>query len=85
MILEAVTSYDLWIWRAYFGKLDSCYNINVLHCSDLFESHLSGDTPPVTFTVNGHTCNMGYYLAYGIYPDWSTFVKTIYNPYDVRI
>ena len=84
MILEAVASYDLWIWHAYFGLPGSCNDINVLHRSNLFERHLSGDTPPVSFTVNGHTYNMGYYLADGIYPDWPAFVKTIRNPYDVR-
>jgi hypothetical protein len=84
MILEVVVSYDLWIWHAYFGMPGSCNDINVLHRSNLFERHLSGDTPPVSFSVNGHTYNMGYYLADGIYPDWSAFVKRIRNPYDVR-
>jgi hypothetical protein len=84
MILEAVVSYDLWIWHAYFGLPGSCNDINVLHRSNLFERHLSGDTPLVSFTVNGHTYNMGYYLADGIYLDWPAFVKTICNPYDVR-
>jgi hypothetical protein len=84
MILEAVASYDLWIWHAYFGMPGSYNDINVLHRSNLFERHLSGDTPLVLFTVNGHTYNMGYYLADEIYPDWPAFVKTIRNPYDVR-
>jgi hypothetical protein len=30
MILEAVASYDLWIWHAYFGLPGSCNDINVL-------------------------------------------------------
>jgi hypothetical protein len=84
MILEAVASYDLWIWHAYFGMPGSCNDINVLQRSNLFDSHLTGDSPPVTFSVNGHTYNMGYYLADGIYPDWPAFVKTIRHPYDVR-
>jgi hypothetical protein len=84
MILEAVASYDLWIWHAYFGMPRSCNDINILHRSNLFERHLSGDTPPVSFLVNGHTYNMGYYLADGIYLDWLAFVKTNCNPYDVR-
>jgi hypothetical protein len=30
MILEAVASYDLWIWHAYFGMPGRCNGINVL-------------------------------------------------------
>ncbi|XP_035814910.1 uncharacterized protein [Zea mays] len=75
MILEAIASYDLWIWHAYFGLPGSCNDINVPHRSNLFQRHLSGDTPPVSFTVNGHTYNMGYYLADGIYPDWPCICK----------
>jgi hypothetical protein len=33
------------------------------------------------YTVNGHSHNMGYYLADGIYPLWVAFVKTIFDPH----
>jgi hypothetical protein len=77
MILEADALHDLWIWHAYFGMPGSYNNINILQRSNLFESHFSGDSALVAFSVNGHTYNMGYYLAYGIYLDCPTFMKTI--------
>lgn len=80
VILEAVTSSDLWIWHAYFGLPGSHNDINVLQRSPLFARLAAGEAPPVDFDVNGHHYTMGYYLADRIYPSWATFVKTISNP-----
>jgi len=71
IILEAVASQDLWIWHAFFGMPGSLNNINVL---------AESCTAPVNYTINGHEYIMGYYLADEIYPNWSTFVKTILRP-----
>ncbi|XP_039837514.1 uncharacterized protein LOC120698095 isoform X2 [Panicum virgatum] len=80
MILEAVASHDLWIWHAYFGLPGSCNVINVLQRSPIFSAYIRGESPPVHFTVNGQTYDMGYYLADGIYPDWPAFVKSVRHP-----
>ncbi|GLT53669.1 hypothetical protein SLA2020_269260 [Shorea laevis] len=80
VILEAVASYDLWIWHAFFGLPGSHNDINVLERSFIFSDLAQGRAPLVNYTVNGHNYNMGYYLADGIYPQWATFVKTISSP-----
>ncbi|XP_028053304.1 uncharacterized protein LOC114257727 [Camellia sinensis] len=72
-----VASYDLWIWHAFFGMPRSHNDLNVLDRSPLFSDLAQGKAPPTNFTVNGHTYNMGYYLANGIYPPWATLVQTI--------
>ncbi|KAL9661783.1 hypothetical protein QQ045_026611 [Rhodiola kirilowii] len=48
--------------------------------SDIFDPLLSGICPQVTYKVNRNTYDAGYYLADGIYPKYSSFVKTIPNP-----
>ncbi|XP_042962337.1 uncharacterized protein LOC122296601 [Carya illinoinensis] len=80
IILEAVASYDLWIWHAFFGLSGSHNDINVLDRSFIFSDLAQGRTPTVNYTINGHNYAMGYYLADGIYPQWATFVKTISAP-----
>ena len=80
IMLEAVASQDLWIWHAFFGVSGSNNDLNVLNQSPLFTNILQGQAPIVEFMVNGTQYNKGYYLADGIYPEWSTFVKTIPLP-----
>ncbi|XP_052307623.1 uncharacterized protein LOC112326999 [Populus trichocarpa] len=60
-----------------FGMSGSLNNINVLDQSLIFAALVKGRTTPVNYTINGHEYTMGYYLADEIYPNWSTFVKTI--------
>ncbi|XP_071691438.1 uncharacterized protein [Rutidosis leptorrhynchoides] len=84
IMLEEVASYDGWIWHAFFGTAGSNNDINVLNQSDLFSELLAGEAPPCTYTVNGCTFFKGYYLADGIYPEWSTLVKAFRNPIDPK-
>jgi hypothetical protein len=80
VILEAVASYDLWIWHAFFGMLGSHNDINILDQSPLFADLVEGRTPAAGFDVNGQHYSMGYYLADGIYPQWATIVQSISEP-----
>ncbi|XP_042059328.1 uncharacterized protein LOC121803789 [Salvia splendens] len=79
-ILEAVADYRLRIWNAYFGVTGSNNEINVLQSSHLFNDECRGEGPTVRFVANGAQYNRAYYLAYGIYPRWPVFVKTIRQP-----
>ncbi|XP_071699446.1 uncharacterized protein [Rutidosis leptorrhynchoides] len=49
IMLEAVASYDNWIWHAYFGMAGSNNDLNVLNASPLFDSLLT-DTAPQGFS-----------------------------------
>jgi hypothetical protein len=80
VILEAVANHDLWIWHSFFGMPGSNNDINVLQCSPIFSKLVEDHAPPVDFVFNGRHYNKGYYLAYGIYSKWATFVKTISSP-----
>ncbi|KAK2662950.1 hypothetical protein Ddye_001524 [Dipteronia dyeriana] len=56
------------------------YDINVLEASHLFSNLTQGIAPPAHYVIQGKEYNMGYYLADGIYPKWSTLVQTIHDP-----
>ncbi|GKC48773.1 ALP1-like protein isoform X1 [Tanacetum coccineum] len=76
LMLEAVADQRLWIWHAYFGVPGANNDLNVLYGSPLFDDEIADIAPECPFIVNGHTYRKCYYLADGIYPAWSTFVKT---------
>ncbi|XP_035837148.1 protein ALP1-like [Helianthus annuus] len=84
IILEAVASQDLWIWHAFFGIPGSNNNVNVLQNSEVFDDVIKGIGPDTSFTVSGVEYRRGYYLADGIYPQYSTIVKTVRHPPDEK-
>ncbi|XP_022013724.1 uncharacterized protein LOC110913185 [Helianthus annuus] len=84
LILEAVASQDLWIWHSFFGLPGSLNDLNVLYQSAIFSDVVNGTGPDTRFTVSGVKYRRGYYLADGIYPSWSTIVKTIPYPEDEK-
>ncbi|KAJ9558023.1 hypothetical protein OSB04_012637 [Centaurea solstitialis] len=63
--------------RGFPGSLN---DINVLHRSPIFDDVLTGQSPKVSYVVNGHEYDKTYYLTDGIYPSWAAFVKSITSP-----
>ena len=57
VILEAVASYDTWIWYSFFGMPGSNNDINILQCSNVFAKLVEGNAPPVNFEINRHHYN----------------------------
>ncbi|XP_019084295.1 PREDICTED: uncharacterized protein LOC104709541 [Camelina sativa] len=63
------------------GSIDCTLNdINILDRSPVFDDILNGRAPKVKYSVNGHQYKLAYYLTDGIYPKWSTFIKSIPLP-----
>ncbi|CAL8152183.1 unnamed protein product [Prunus armeniaca] len=54
VVLEAVASYDTWIWHAFFGVAGSNNDINVLARSPLFNDVENGVSPHIQYVVNGN-------------------------------
>ncbi|GJS79771.1 ALP1-like protein [Tanacetum coccineum] len=75
-MLEAVASYDLWIWHAFFGVTGANNDLTVFNNSPLFDNLLDDIAFVAPFECNGVAFEKGYYLADDIYPQWSSFVKS---------
>ncbi|XP_048422760.1 uncharacterized protein LOC103964555 [Pyrus x bretschneideri] len=80
IVLKAVASYDTWIWHAFFGTPGLNNDINVLWFSPLFDNVVNGWAPEFQFKVNSNRYELSYYLTDGIYPSWSTFIKSFSHP-----
>ena len=52
----------------------------MLERSTVFKDLAEGRGHHINYSINGHEYTMGYYLADGIYPSWSTFIKTLSSP-----
>ncbi|GKA50079.1 ALP1-like protein isoform X1 [Tanacetum coccineum] len=76
ILLEAVASYDLWIWHAFFKVAGANNDLTVLNNSSLFDDLLDSIGPVAPFECNGVTFEKGYNLADDIYPQWASFVKS---------
>lgn len=78
IVLEAVADGELYIWGCNFGHPGSMNDLNILDCSTIVEDILKGELlPDFSYTVNGVTRTLGYWLVDGIYPKWAIFVDTI--------
>ncbi|XP_071676869.1 uncharacterized protein [Lolium perenne] len=82
IVLEAVASQDLWICHCFFWLPGTLNDINVMQRSPLFAKLANGEAPTCNYKVMNNEYTMGYYLADGIYPDWTTFVKSVKDPQD---
>ncbi|KAJ0555190.1 putative harbinger transposase-derived protein [Helianthus annuus] len=65
VILQAVTSQDLWFLSAYFGVAGSCNDINVFEQSPLVGDYISHRDAKASFYANGNYYPHGYYLCDG--------------------
>ncbi|GJZ43214.1 ALP1-like protein, partial [Tanacetum coccineum] len=80
ILLEAISSQDLWIWHAFFGVSGMNNDVNVLRQSPLFNDLKSGRASDVPFVANNVPYKRGYYLTDEIYPQLSVLIKSIKNP-----
>jgi len=82
VVRETVCDEDLWIWHLFVGCPGSHNDLNVMHVSPLYLSVTSGEWPPRTFsfTANGTTRTLLYYLVDGIYPRFAFFVSPFPDP-----
>lgn len=84
IILETITSHDLWICHVVFGTVGANNDINVLDQPPVFNDIYPGKSHDVPFQSNGVAYKRGYYLTDGIYHPLSIFVKSFTYPNDEK-
>ncbi|KAJ0818138.1 putative harbinger transposase-derived protein [Helianthus annuus] len=52
LILQAITSQDLWIWHAYFGMAGGNNDIAILMSSNPFDDVIDGVAPDTSYYAN---------------------------------
>nr|GEW83472.1 protein ALP1-like isoform X1 [Tanacetum cinerariifolium] len=63
----------------FFGVAGSNNDINVILRSPLLNDLKLEKAPEIPFVANDVTYPWGYYLYYGIYPEWVPYVKLVTN------
>jgi Plant transposon protein len=76
LVLEAVADHNLFFWHTAFGFPGTHNNINILEQSPLLKDMLDG-TFHRDVEVNNQQFYRLFYLADGIYPNCSRFVKSL--------
>uniref|UniRef100_A0A0D3A2C9 Uncharacterized protein n=1 Tax=Brassica oleracea var. oleracea TaxID=109376 RepID=A0A0D3A2C9_BRAOL len=63
IVLEAVASYDLWIWHSFFEAPGTMNDLNILDRSPVFDDIINGIAPQLNFYVNGNLYQLAHYLT----------------------
>jgi len=82
IVIEAICDEDTWIYHIFAGSPGSLNDIIVLYQSPMYMDAITGKWPPrdYSFTVNGNTGTLLYYLVDGISPRFASFVAPYPNP-----
>jgi len=82
VVMETVCDENIWIWHLFVGCPGSQNDLNVMHASPLYFSVTGEEWPPRTFsyTANGTTRTLLYYLFDGNYPPFACFVSSLPDP-----
>jgi len=78
VVVDAGCDEDLWVWHLFVGAPGRLNDINMLSQSPLYLDVTAGRWPPrgVTFTVNGITRTLPYYLVDSIYRRFAFLVSS---------
>jgi len=82
VVMETVCDKNFWIRHLFVGCPGSHNDLNVMHVSPLYLSVTNGEWPPRTFsyTADGTTRTLLYFLVDGIYPRFAFFVSLSPDP-----